>query len=247
MLRGIYTAASGMLVQAVQTDVISNNLANVDTPGYHRKSPHVRSFPEILLHREHQGQYTPVGALGTGAVVDGGRFSFQPGRIQATNNPLDAALPEHGFFVVDGGDGPRYTRDGRFSLSEMGWLVQQNGSRVLGEQGPIFIGREGEVEIDSQGDVRVDGVLRDRLLLVEFNEREGLVRRGEGLYEATPEAGDPFRFRGVVLQGALEMPNVNVVKEMVHMIEVHRSYEANQKVVQAYDETLSKAVNEIAG
>lgn len=246
MLRGIYTAASGMLVQSTNTDVISNNLANVDTPGYHRQAAHVRAFPDMLLSRIHQGQQETIGRLGTGAAIDGGRFSFHPGRIHNTANPLDVALVGHGFFSVNTPEGPRYTRDGRFLLNDNGWLVDLNGNQVRGENGPIHVG-DGQVEINSRGEIWVDGQMADRLLMVEFTDREGLRRVGSSLYEATEDVGDIFRFNGTVAQGSVEMSNVEVVREMVRMIEVHRAYEANQKVVQAHDETLGKAVNEIAG
>lgn len=104
---------------------------------------------------------------------------------------------------------------------------------------------EGSVLFNERGDVTIDGEFVDRLLVVEFNDRGGLVRRGSNLFEATPEAGAPFRYRATIAPGTLEMANVNVVREMVNLINIQRAYEANQKVVQAFDETLDKAVNEI--
>ncbi len=246
MLRGIYTAASGMLVQSVNTDVISNNLANVDTVGYHRQSAHVRSFPALLLKRELNNDSARIGTLGTGAVIDGSRSSFTPGSIHSTGNALDTALIGPGFYSVDTPEGVRYTRDGRFTLNSTGWLVTHDGNRVRGENGPILV-RDGDVTIRTDGTILVNEEIRDRLLMVEFPNRDGLVKQGANLYRATEEAGLAFRYNSIVHQGSLEMANVNVIREMVNLIEVHRSYEANQKVVQAYDETLGKAVNEIAG
>ncbi|NLY11599.1 MAG: flagellar basal-body rod protein FlgF [Firmicutes bacterium] len=246
MLRGLYTATSGMLVQEIRSELVSNNLANVETVGYHRQTAQIKAFPEMLLSRIHNQDKTKIGTLGTGAVVERSGSSFQQGRLHTTSNPLDVALMGAGFFVVAGPTGNRYTRDGGFTLSQAGWLVNQNGQRVLGESGPIFIG-QGEVTIDSLGNVHVDGEFRDRLLIVEFPNRAGLIRQGSSQYEATPEAGAPFRYNTTVVQGALEYSNVNIINEMVNMITIQRSYEANQKVIQAYDETLGKAVNEIAG
>src|SRR5690554_732390 len=209
MLRGLYTAASGMLVQTAKTDMLSNNLANVDTAGFQRQTPHVYSFPEMLISRVHNGTSTPVGTLGTGAVVDGDRSSFMPGAIKNTSNPLDTALVGPGFFAIETPDGPRYTRDGRFVINPSGFLVTHDGNRVRGENGPIVISGE-QVVIDDSGQVFVDGQYVDKLLIVEFNEREGLLRRGANLYEATPEAGQPFRYTDTtVVQGAVEMSNVN--------------------------------------
>ncbi len=119
---------------------------------------------------------------------------------------------------------------------------------VRGEQGLIYVGEGGEVLLNAEGgEITVNGRVVDKLLLVEFNDREGLVRRGgSNLFEALPEAGEPFRYRAAIAPpGTLEMANVNVVREMVNLINIQRAYEANQKVVQAFDETLDKVVNEI--
>ncbi|MGI6148863.1 MAG: flagellar basal-body rod protein FlgF [Firmicutes bacterium] len=245
MLRGLYTAASGMLVQTARMDMLSNNLANVDTAGFQRQAPHIYAFPEMLISRVHNGTSVPIGRLGTGAAVNGDRSSFLPGALRSTGNPLDAALVGPGFFAVETPEGPRYTRDGRFTTNASGWLVTLDGHRVRGERGPILINGT-DVVIDGTGQVLVDGRFVDKLLVVEFTDRDGLLRRGANLYEATPEAGPPFRYRDTtVVQGAVEMANVNVIREMVNLISVQRAYEANAKVVQAYDETLGKAVNEI--
>ncbi len=244
ILRGIYTAASGMLVESMRMDVASNNLANIDTAGFQRQAAHVYAFPDRLISRVNNGERTAIGSLGTGAVVDGSRSSFSPGMLKQTHNPFDVALVGPGFFAVDTPDGVRYTRDGRFTTNQTGLLLTLDGNRVRGERGPIFVG-DGEVRVDSQGSVFVDEEFVDRLLIVEFNDREGLIRRGANLYEAAVEAGQPFRYNGTIVQGTVEMSNVNVIREMVNLINVQRSYEANQKVVQAYDETLGKMVNEV--
>lgn len=225
-------------------DVASNNLANVDTAGFQRQTAHVYAFPDRMISKVHSGQKTVIGSLGTGALVDGSRSSFSPGMLQNTHNPFDAALVGAGFFVVDTPEGTRYTRDGRFTTNQTGLLLTLDGHRVRGERGPVFVG-DGEIRVDSEGNIFVDEVFVDKLLIVEFNDREGLIRRGANLYEATEEAGQPFRYNGTVVQGTIEMSNVNVIREMVNLINVQRSYEANQKVIQAYDETLGKVVNEV--
>ena len=244
ILRGIYTAASGMLVEAIRMDVASNNLANVDTAGFQRQTAHVYAFPHRVIQLDHQGRRTPLGMLGTGAFADGSTTSFAPGMLKTTENPLDVALGGPGVFAVETPEGTRYTRDGRFQVNPSGLLATLDGYLVRGERGPIYVG-EGSVLFNERGDVTIDGEFVDRLLVVEFNDRGGLVRRGSNLFEATPEAGAPFRYRATIAPGTLEMANVNVVREMVNLINIQRAYEANQKVVQAFDETLDKAVNEI--
>jgi flagellar basal-body rod protein FlgG len=154
------------------------------------------------------------------------------------------ALVGAGFFAINTAEGTRYTRDGRFTINESGLLATLDGNLVRGERGSIYVG-EGEVLISERGDITVDGEWVDKLLVVEFNDRDGLLRRGANLYEALPEAGDPFRYQATMVPGAIELANVNVVREMVNLINIQRSYEANQKVVQAFDETLGKIINEV--
>jgi len=244
ILRGIYTATSGMLVESLRMDVSSNNLANVDTAGFQRQTAHIYSLPETPIRRVHEGTSRLLGVLGTGAFVDGSRSSFSPGSLRTTNNPLDVALVGHGFFSISTANGTRYTRDGRFTVNPSGLLATLDGNLVRGERGSIYVG-EGKVLLNEVGEIIVDGEVVDKLLIVEFNDRNGLVRHGSNLYEALPEAGDPFRYQATLALGTLEMANVNVVREMVNLITIQRSYEANQKVVQAFDETLGKIINEV--
>src|SRR5690554_6785984 len=123
MLRGIYTATSGMLVESMRLDVSSNNLANVDTVGFQKQTAHVYSFPETPIDKVHHGQRLPLGNLGTGAFVNGSATSFAPGTIRTTQNPLDVAIVGHGFFAVETAEGSRYTKDGRFTINPSGLLA----------------------------------------------------------------------------------------------------------------------------
>lgn len=241
----MYTAASGMLVQGMNTDILANNLANVDTAGYRRQSTQTQTFPELLLSRVDSQGRTPIGTLGAGATITAARSSFTMGSVVTTGNPLDVCLNGHGFFTIETSAGNRYTRDGRFTINEYGWLTSLDGHRVLGEQGPIRI-QGNDVVIESDGSLKIDGESAGRLLVVEFLDRDGLVKEGSNLFSATEFAGQPFRYQAEIVQGSLEMANVNVVTEMVNMIQAQRAYESSQKVIQAYDETLGKAVNEIA-
>ncbi|NMB01099.1 MAG: flagellar hook-basal body protein [Firmicutes bacterium] len=233
-----------MLVESIRMDVASNNLANVDTAGFQKQTAHIYAFPEAPVTRVYQGQTRTIGALGTGAFVDGSRSSFSPGTLRTTENPLDVALVGPGFFSITTPEGPRYTRDGRFTVNPSGLLSTLDGHLVRGENGPIYIG-EGEVLFNEAGEITVNGQRVDKLLIVEFNDREGLLRRGANLFEATPEAGDPFRYQATIAPGVIELANVNVVREMVNLINIQRAYEANQKAVQAFDETLGKVINDV--
>ncbi len=246
MLRGIYAAATGMLVEQVRQEVIAGNLANADTAGYKRQVAVERPLAQFPLRRLGDGPgRTPagVGVLGTGAALATTVTLFGQGGLRPTGNALDLALVGDGFFAVETPSGVRFTRDGAFMVDRDGYLVTAAGYRVLGEGGPLQVG-SGRVEVDTEGRVTVDGVTRGRLQLVAFADVTVLRREGENLYSAPPGAGVPAD--ASVKAGYLELSNVQPVREMVDLIAVMRSYEACQRLIKAHDETLGQAVNEIA-
>lgn len=284
MVRGIYTAASGMTAQQHRMDAISNNLANVDTNGYKRDLAVHKAFPELLLRRmsddgivQFPMRRDPIGSidkspvvgrLGTGVEQNEVFTIFEQGAVQYTENPFDLALEGDGFFVVETPLGPRYTREGAFTLGAEGLLVNQNGYPVLDEESrPIEI-KANNFMIDSDGRLFINARFGDdplrlvsqmenewdqpveiaRLQVVGFAQPRYLQKQGQNLYLQTPDSGESSLLDGAarptVLQGFLEKSNVNVVAEMVHMIEVNRAYEANQKVIQSHDQSTSKLVNE---
>ncbi|MBO8142173.1 MAG: flagellar basal-body rod protein FlgF [Firmicutes bacterium] len=256
MLRGMYTGASAMMAEQVRVDVLANNLANGQTTGFKREAVLQSAFPSMLLRRIGDpvrmrsgdaagGDLRPVvGRLGTGTYVDGTYTVYEAGPLRFTGNSFDVALVGNGFFAVETPGGVRFTRDGRFTLDGDGWLVTLTGYRVLGQAGPIRI-LGSDVRIDEDGRVFVDGELVAALQPVGFDEPQGLLREGAGLWAATAASGPPQPAGARVHQGYLEQSNVNLVSTMVELISAYRSYEANQRVVQAYDQTLGKAVNEL--
>lgn len=257
MIRGLYTAASGMVMEQTRNDTIANNLANVNTTGYKKDVAVFRTFPEMLLWRltdadksqakaaaaEQAPKPALIGSMGTGVRVDGIFQVHSLGALRQTGATLDLALGGEGFFVVSTPQGERYTRNGSFSLDEEGYIVTTEGRRVLGRRGAIRV--EGkDVQVDARGGVRVDGRLADTLRIVDFADRNSLTKQGDSLFAGPqPVNLGPDRFR--VLQGYLEQSNVNPVSEMVNMITAMRSYEANQKAIQAEDQLLNKVVNEV--
>lgn len=259
MLRGLYTSASGLLAGQAHLDVVANNLANADTAGYKRDQIVFESFPAMFLSRVRDPDAVPgtitgtlpgaapgveaVGPLGTGTLAAGVYADHAAGPILTTGNPLDLALVGTGLFTVRTDRGDRYTRQGNFVLDAQGRLATPEGHLVLGERGPITVGSK-EVTVDAGGRVFLDGAYADRLAIVEVNDPGALKKEGASLYADPGGAARPATATGVE-QGALEKSNVNPVLEMVNMIAVMRAYEANQKVVQAQDQTLARA-NEIA-
>ena len=278
MIRGLYTGASGMVVQMHRLDTISNNLANVDLNGYKRDTAINKAFPEILLRRMNDdGMFvfplgsidtTPiVGKLGTGAELNEVFTAFTQGSLKQTENPFDLALEGQGFLTVLLPDGERYTRNGSFLLNDEGYLVTKRGEFVMGENGPIKVKKNNFV-IDQDGVIYQNSTFAgderrlvsleenewenlervDRLKIVDFNRPRYLKKMGDSFWRDTEESG-PAQIavgdgRPKVRQGFLESSNVNVVTEMVQMIEVQRTYEANQKMIQTQDSLLGRLINE---
>lgn len=254
MVRGLYT--SGVAMSAIMNtfDVVSNNIANVDTTGYKKDVVITQSFSEELMNRlndpnpnmiEHS---VKIGNMSLGVFVDTIATDFSNGAITVTDNSFDFALTGDGFFSIQTQDEngqavEMYSRDGTFT-KDNGLLVTKEGNLVLGENGPIQL-PEGIVTVDSIGNVTVDGQFIDRLKLVNFTDNSTLRKYQDSLYTTTADSSLGV-FTSSVQQGALESSNINPVKEMVDMITVNRLYEANQRVITTIDQTLNRSVNDIA-
>lgn len=245
MIRGLYTASSGMLAEQKIMDVISNNLANVNTTGYKKDIVLTKSFPDFIVTRNGGDNIPPGGNIGRmnyGILIDTFSTNYQPGAIDKTNGVLDFALDGTGFFVVNTPQGLRYTRDGSFILNSNGDLVTKEGYNVMGQNGAIRL-NQGDISVDNFGNISLNGQYIDRLNVVDFNNYNTLRKQGDNLFYTN--GGQTIPSNATVRQGYLEGSNVNPVNEMVNMIEVMRNYEANQKVATAFDETLDKSVNEV--
>ncbi len=245
MIRGLYTAASGMLAEAERSDVTSNNLANANTAGFKKDVAVTKDFANILISRVNDGGEAPViGGMGTGVVVDEVATMYTGGSIRTTGNAFDLAIEGKGFFAVQTPQGLRYTRNGTFAKSIRNQLVTSDGYQVLGENGPITIDGN-KMSVDENGRVLVDNEVVGQLRMTEFADEKQLSKEGASLFIAAQGAqGQPAT--GSVVQGALEQSNVNVVGEMVNLITNYRSYEINAKVVRSHDDLLAKAANDIA-
>jgi len=191
-----------------------------------------------------------IGSLNTGAVVDEVRTWQENGTFQSTGHKFDLALAGEGMFVIETPAGERYTRNGAFTLNPAGVLVNGEGHPVLAENGPIVLDPAAEtedmLEISETGEIFVNGEYLDRLRVVTFADYTQLRKQGDSLFnlgesELVPED----LLQPEIRVGFLEKSNVNPIQEMVSLIEASRAYEANQKVAQAYDSTLDKAVNEV--
>ena len=249
-MRGLYNAAGSMLVNQVRLENISNNLSNLNTPGFKRSEVITRTFPEVLLFRTEKiapGQAVPCGPIGIAAeniAVEETALIHLPGALQQTERPLDIALQEEGFFVVETPQGRAYTRDGHLQLSGDGTLVNSQGFPVLGQEGYIVLETERPV-IDRSGNIFQDGRFVDRLQVVGFAADDPLWKDGYNLFRTgegvDPQVLDP----DAVLQGFLEGSNTDLARQMTDLVKVRRCYEAAQKISQVYDRMLSRAANDL--
>ncbi|HDP25062.1 MAG TPA: flagellar basal-body rod protein FlgF [Deltaproteobacteria bacterium] len=241
MEQGMYTAASGAIALEERLEVISNNLANVNTTGFKKDALVFEEFSRILDTASlAPGQYrtTPVDVRVGGYFVD-----TTPGPVRMTRNPLDVAVMGDGFFVVNTDDGPRYTRSGSFQLSPEGVLVTVHGDAIQGEGGDIFI-EDGELVIDSSGSISINGAVTDTLQVVKI-PAEALLREGNGLFSIregySPEVLDaPW-----VAQGSIEASNVDPIREMITMITVQHAYESIQKVIKTIQDSYSHSIQKV--
>ncbi len=261
MISGLYTAASGLVAQTEQQDVISNNLANVNTTGYKKDRALYITFPEVFLHRVQDEKavipgaglrdlMVPIGTVGKGVQlrVDGIKPSItEEGSFNNTDNKLDFAIKGNGMFVVNTPNGIRYTRDGSFSLDSDGRLVTKNGHAVLGQSGEIIVQGK-DVHVDEGGRIFIDNAEMDTFRVALFDSATPLRKEGDNLFytlDGQALAEDDLVEETQVLQGFVESSNVNPVREMVEMITAFRAYEASQKAISAQDQTLDKAVNDV--
>ena len=237
MLRGLYSAASGMLSAIYAQEIITNNLANSETVGFKRDIPVYKSF-STLLQREmkRDTRQTKMEATFT---------DLTQGQLIPTGNNLNFALGGKGFFALLTLQGVAYTRDGNFSLNNKGRLVNSEGFPLLGEKGPISIPSNGSVKnlkFNKKGEVIVEGKAIGQ---IRVDNPSSLYKQGNNLFKAYNSAKTEKAKEIFIKKGYLESSNVNIIEEMVNLIENFRLYEANQKVIQSEDSTLNKICNEI--
>jgi flagellar basal-body rod protein FlgG len=258
MLRGLYTAGLGMLGRMKSMDVISNNLANINTTGYKQDIAVFQSFPDVLVGRinDSRGNFIParyVGDVSLGTDVGEVFTNHMAGMLNRTDRSLDLSIEgaAGAFFTmgVENDEGEMieyYSRNGAFALNGDGALVDFDGRFLLGENGVINLENE-NFFVSPDGMVVVEGEEVDRIRITQFEDPRDLVKLGNNLMAMNPEIDEANQvdFGGAIRQGYIEASNVNTIKEMVNMIEVLRVYEANQKVVQAVDDIIGKAVNEV--
>ena len=274
MFKGFYTAASGMLAQQRRTELLANNLANANTVGYKEDQASVRSFPAMLLSRYEKVELPVdksvslnkskfIGSLNTGVYLQETIPSFSQGDIKTTDNSTDMAIVDQAMpidsesnqagtvmFTIETPDGVRYTRNGNFTVDGSGYLTTANGYYVLSESGERIQVNSENFEITPQGEITEGQLNRGRIgISFSTNPSAQLIKEGDGLYRFNegelPSAYTSNDVQFSIQQGAIEQSNVDSSKTMTEMMAAYRTFEANQKILQAYDQSMQKTVNEI--
>ncbi|MCD6199131.1 MAG: flagellar basal-body rod protein FlgF [Deltaproteobacteria bacterium] len=232
MANSISIIAHECIRQINRLDSVTNNIANVDTPGFKAE--------ELYFSRG-----GPRGASGESKLRQIMVTNYSPGVMQKTDNVLDLAMQGEGFFVIQTKNGLAYTRDGRFTLNKDKHLVTQDGSYVLGRSGKIVITGD-NIQISENGVINVDGNEVDTLKIVDFRNLSALHRLGRGLYQDPDGSADPsIRKNPEIQSGYLELSNVQATREMIDMINIQRSFESYQKVMQTIQEQDKLSTNRV--
>ena len=242
MNSGMYSAVSGNIGTMERMDVITHNLANINTYGF-KKDRMV--FESVLKNAKNP-------TLSGGSMTEGPVLSdftvatdYSPGSLKQTGNPLDISLDGDGFFVVNTPNGKAYTRQGNFHMDSDNRLVNSEGYELQGDGGPITT-KGGKVEIDIKGGVFVDGQQVGTIDVVDFPKPYDLKKIGGTLFvPSDPSVTEQPAVGTRVRQGTIEESNVQSISEMVLLIENTRCYEQCVKTIQSYDQMASKAANEL--
>ena len=259
MIRSLWTSATGMQAQALNLDVISNNLANVNTAGFKKSRA---EFQDLLYETikpagtsSSQDSQVPAGIqIGHGTRPSTVLKIFTQGSMENTNNELDLAIEGEGFFQIIQPNGETaYTRDGAFKLDQDGRVVNSDGFAlepeltIPSDAVAISVGMDGTVSVLQAGDSTPSEI--GTIELARFVNPAGLISTGRNLYTTSEASGDEMTGvpcedgLGTISQGFFEMSNVSVVDEMVNMITAQRAYETNSKSIQTADEMLQIANN----
>lgn len=250
-MRGLYLSEGAMLVQQVQLQIISNNLANLRSTGFKRDRGVETSFAEWMLYELQPepepgkgGSLRPIGSIAHNVATRETVTAFGQGPLEVTGRNLDFALVGGGFFQVEGEEDTLYTRNGRFELDEEGFLVTAaEGYRVIGQGGPIQLDNE-EISASADGTLfSADGEEAGRLAIAAFEPDAQMEKFGNNYFTTDAAEGGEEEFE--VISGFLEGSNASLIREMTALMAVRRTYEAAQKIMITYDQILDKAANEL--
>lgn len=255
MVKGLYTAYTGMLNEQHRMDTITNNLANTDTTGYKKEGATSQAFDDVLgVKIKDTSEWNipkRMGIMNMGVKIGENYTNYDQGPFRETGNTFDLALSGKGFFNIEftnkaGEVSTKYTRDGSFTLTKDGELVTKDGDFVLDVDGEhIEIDPFAKVSIGRDGSIYANDAYVATIQITDFEDYNYIEKYGENLYDIVDGATELPMAEAKVYSGYLEQSNVETVSEMVEMIAISRQYEANQKVIQTMDESLENAVTSL--
>ncbi len=238
----IYQAASALNANARWQEVVSDNLASADLPGFKRQE---LSFAAV----EAGLQPTQAGPAGVVMPHASTVTSFQPGEIRCTGVNTDVAVDGKGFFELQLSNGSlAYTRNGGFQVNAQGQLVNKQGCPVLGQNGPIQLDPRSSdpISIAATGEISQGGEVRGKLKIVEFNDPRLLQEISSGCFLANnPNLQSTDVSQPTLRQGCLEGSNTNSVLEMANLVRLMRGFEANQRVIQLQDDRMGRTISDL--
>ena len=263
MVKGLYTAHTGMVNEMKRLDILANNLANADTTAYKKEGTTSRTFADEMSLRikdsSNMGIPKKLGDITYGVHLGQVYTDYSTGNFKVTDNTTDFAIEGNGFFAVaftdkQGNTSVKYTRDGAFTVNKEGYLVTKDGDYVLnatgatngdpGQNNYIRLDPNAAITVNKLGYVMQNNQIVGTIGMVDVDNYDYLEKYGENLYNLLPGV-NRIATDANIEQGTLETSNVNVVNEMVNMITIQRAYEAGQKVITSIDGTLDRAVNNV--
>ena len=263
MVKGLYTAHTGMVNEMKRLDILANNLANADTTAYKKEGTTSRTFADEMSLRikdsSNMGIPKKLGDITYGVHLGQVYTDYSTGNFKVTDNTTDFAIEGNGFFAVaftdkQGNTSVKYTRDGAFTVNKEGYLVTKDGDYVLNATGAmngdprqnnyIRLDPNASITVNKLGYVMQNNQIVGTIGMVDVDNYDYLEKYGENLYNLLP-GGNRIATDANIEQCTLETSNVNVVNEMVNMITIQRAYEAGQKVITSIDGTLDRAVNNV--
>lgn len=248
MFQGFYNLTSGVLSQNRNLNVISNNMANISTPGFKSDQFLASTFREELISRtgnKDKAHPYPLGTTSKIKAADETITDYTQGGYQPTRSTLDFALGSPGFFCIQTENGTVYTRNGSFTLDDQGYLYLPTVGRVLGQNGPIYLGTD-KITADSTGTIySEDGNTRyGQLLIVDFQNYDTQLVKTTGDVFVANGAAVPTQAQ--VVWKAVEGSNVDAVEQMTQMMSSQRALQSSAQVLKMYDELIGKMVSQIS-
>lgn len=251
MATGFFTAASGMMMQQRTLNVIANNMANANTPGFKAERVVSTTFQQELLTRQQGYNRTVIGTGDAVKVVEDVPTQFDETLIKTTGRPFDLAVQGEGFFVVKDAEGKQYlTRNGQFDIDEEGYLILPDVGRVQGSRGDVKIDGA-DFTVGSEGSVyNTKGRLVGSLQLISASPEAALEKFPNGLFQVPGGEGQPGETAGLsevaspnISQGMLEASNTNYNREVALLMETQRTFQSCSKALMMIDEIEQRAAN----